>query len=335
MEMKKKSVISFLLILSFLTALVPSAFAADNRHEIRGSYTYFPTLGILGVLDNQTETFTYCDDWFLGNGYDITKDLALISLNFTQASFGKAFVPEDRGYENQKEFLTKCGFEGYDCNYYFKNQSEFDSMAVGCAHKKLSDGSTLLAVGTRGHNYLKEWAGKLPGNVLRIAALLTRVRADFPYEAFRNPFLEPEPDLYDDSDEEIYASRSSSLEVDESTMANAVLLGRYYLANARKAFSLMGSSRLNTDCRYVLEKILEKRYASFTSREIFRVSRRFAKMDGLKYFVNQIVEYIIHNGMMSDMSVLQSAPFTNMGSVVEVFTDVSLWMRIKNTIAIF
>lgn len=66
MEMKKKSVISFLLILSFLTALVPSAFAADNRHEIRGSYTYFPTLGILGVLDNQTETFTYCDDWFLG-----------------------------------------------------------------------------------------------------------------------------------------------------------------------------------------------------------------------------------------------------------------------------
>ena len=75
MEMKKKSVISFLLILSFLTALVPSAFAADNRHEIRGSYTYFPTLGILGVLDNQTETFTYCDDWFLGNGYDITRDL--------------------------------------------------------------------------------------------------------------------------------------------------------------------------------------------------------------------------------------------------------------------
>ena len=163
MEMKKKSVISFLLILSFLTALVPSAFAADNRHEIRGSYTYFPTLGILGVLDNQTETFTYCDDWFLGNGYDITKDLALISLNFTQASFGKAFVPEDRGYENQKEFLTKCGFEGYDCNYYFKNQSEFDSMAVGCAHKKLSDGSTLLAVGTRGHNYLKEWAGNVNG----------------------------------------------------------------------------------------------------------------------------------------------------------------------------
>ena len=51
------------------------------------------------------------------------------------------------------------------------------------------------------------------------------------------------------------------------------------------------------------------------------------------YFVNQIVEYIVHNGMITDMSVLQDAPFTNMGSIVEVFTDLTLWMRIKNTIA--
>ena len=50
------------------------------------------------------------------------------------------------------------------------------------------------------------------------------------------------------------------------------------------------------------------------------------------YFVNQIVEYIVQNGMITDMSVLQSAPFTNMGSVVEVFSDLTLWMKIKNTI---
>ena len=51
------------------------------------------------------------------------------------------------------------------------------------------------------------------------------------------------------------------------------------------------------------------------------------------YFVNQIVEYIVHNGMITDMSVLQDEPFTNMGSIVEVFTDLTLWLRIKNTIA--
>lgn len=50
------------------------------------------------------------------------------------------------------------------------------------------------------------------------------------------------------------------------------------------------------------------------------------------YFVNQIVEYIIHNGMMKDLSVLQESPFTDKGSVVEIFTDVNMWMRIKKTI---
>ena len=137
---------------------------------------------------------------------------------------------------------------------------------------------------------MKEWVGKLAGNVLRIAALLTRVQTDFPYQAFQNPFLDPEPDLYGDTDESIFTSRSSSLEVDESTMANAILLGRYFLDNARKAFSLMGSNRLNTDCKYVRDKILEKRYASFTSREIFRDCRRFAKMDEIMPVLQQLAD---------------------------------------------
>ncbi|MCM1114090.1 MAG: DEAD/DEAH box helicase family protein [Clostridium sp.] len=50
------------------------------------------------------------------------------------------------------------------------------------------------------------------------------------------------------------------------------------------------------------------------------------------YFVNQIVEYIVHNGLMKDLSVLQEAPFTDQGSIVEVFTDVSVWYGIKKVI---
>ena len=50
------------------------------------------------------------------------------------------------------------------------------------------------------------------------------------------------------------------------------------------------------------------------------------------YFVNQIVEYIVHNGMMKDMSVLQGAPFTDKGSIVEIFSDMSVWMGIKSVI---
>ena len=50
------------------------------------------------------------------------------------------------------------------------------------------------------------------------------------------------------------------------------------------------------------------------------------------YFVNQIVEYIVHNGMMKDLSVLTGPPFTNQGSVDEVFTDLAVWAGIKKTI---
>lgn len=50
------------------------------------------------------------------------------------------------------------------------------------------------------------------------------------------------------------------------------------------------------------------------------------------YFVNQIVEYIVHNGTMKDLSVLQEPPFTDMGRIVEVFTDGSVWMGIKKII---
>jgi type I restriction enzyme R subunit len=36
--------------------------------------------------------------------------------------------------------------------------------------------------------------------------------------------------------------------------------------------------------------------------------------------------------MMKDLSVLQEAPFTDRGSIVEVFTDVSVWLGIRKVI---
>ena len=50
------------------------------------------------------------------------------------------------------------------------------------------------------------------------------------------------------------------------------------------------------------------------------------------YFVNQIVEYVVQNGMMKDLSVLQEPPFTDQGSVVELFTDLDIWMGIRKVI---
>ena len=50
------------------------------------------------------------------------------------------------------------------------------------------------------------------------------------------------------------------------------------------------------------------------------------------YFVNQIVEYIVRNGLMKDLSVLQETPFTDQGSIVEVFDDLTIWMGIRKVI---
>ena len=50
------------------------------------------------------------------------------------------------------------------------------------------------------------------------------------------------------------------------------------------------------------------------------------------YFVNQIVEYIVHNGMLKDLSVLQESPFTDRGSIAEVFTDLNVWVGIRKVI---
>ena len=50
------------------------------------------------------------------------------------------------------------------------------------------------------------------------------------------------------------------------------------------------------------------------------------------YFLNQIIEYIVHNGIMKDMSILREAPFSDRGSIVEIFTDVTVWAGIKKII---
>ncbi len=69
------------------------------------------------------------------------------------------------------------------------------------------------------------------------------------------------------------------------------------------------------------------------AKEAFAYYLDGANLDARQiYFVNQIVEYIVHNGVMRDLSVLQESPFTDKGSIVEVFTDLTLWQGIKSVI---
>ena len=69
------------------------------------------------------------------------------------------------------------------------------------------------------------------------------------------------------------------------------------------------------------------------AKEAFSEYLNEANLDSRQiYFVNQIVEYIVHNGLMKDFSVLQEPPFTDQGSVVDIFTDLNVWMGIRKVI---
>ncbi|MDE7221288.1 MAG: hypothetical protein K2O45_17000 [Oscillospiraceae bacterium] len=50
------------------------------------------------------------------------------------------------------------------------------------------------------------------------------------------------------------------------------------------------------------------------------------------YFVNQIIGYVVKNGMVKDMSILQKSPFTDQGNIVEIFADLTLWAGIRDVI---
>ena len=70
-----------------------------------------------------------------------------------------------------------------------------------------------------------------------------------------------------------------------------------------------------------------------SAKEAFAEFLDVSKLDSDQiYFVNQIVEYIVENGMMKDLSVLQEAPFNTRGSIIDLFKDLTVWQKIKKII---
>ena len=50
------------------------------------------------------------------------------------------------------------------------------------------------------------------------------------------------------------------------------------------------------------------------------------------HFVQQIVNYIVKNGMMKDIAVLRESPFSDLGGVSEVFSDQTMFERLREII---
>ena len=58
-----------------------------------------------------------------------------------------------------------------------------------------------------------------------------------------------------------------------------------------------------------------------------------SNLDGRQiYFVNQIVEYVVQNGVIEDLRVLTESPFTDRGTIPELFQDMAVWSGIRSVI---
>jgi len=162
-------------------------------------------------------------------------------------------------------------------------------------------------------------------------------------------------------DDEIISIEWKEAELENDDLDNYKAKAEFYIRqhqNEAVIAKLKGNIPLNASDIQALEKILwseigsrddykseygEKPLGEFV-REIVGLDMNAAKeafaeylndtnLDSRQiYFVNQIVEYIVHNGIMKDFSVLQESPFTDKGSIIEIFTDLSVWLGIRKVI---
>lgn len=175
-------------------------------------------------------------------------------------------------------------------------------------------------------------------------------------------YIPKEKIVYDTNfDDEILSIEWKESELENDDLKNYKAKAEYYVRQHQDnavITKLKENIPMTSDDVKVLEDILwseigtkqeyeaeygEKPLGEFV-REIVGLDMRAAKEAFAKYldenyldsrqiyFVNQIVEFIVHNGMMKDLSVLQGAPFTDQGSIVEVFTDLSVWRGIRRVI---
>lgn len=111
---------------------------------------------------------------------------------------------------------------------------------------------------------ISDWAGKFVGAVLRISGILHVMKY-------------PKDSMFD--------------AVDRKTMEHAVTIGRYFLAHAKAAYSLMGADTVNKDAQHLLSFIKRERLAEFSRRDAMRLCRSFKTADSLQPVLNRPCEY--------------------------------------------
>ena len=120
------------------------------------------------------------------------------------------------------------------------------------------------------YSEIADWAGKLVGSTVRIAALLCRAEGikSCDHPGAREQFI-----------------------VSGEVMANAICIGKYFIEHAMSAFSLLGADEGIKNCKYVLESIRNAGLSEVSRRDIMRLCRRFKTKEAAQPVIDQLIEY--------------------------------------------
>ena len=117
---------------------------------------------------------------------------------------------------------------------------------------------------------IADWVGKLVGNTLRMAGLLCRA------DVYRAPE---------------FLTENEHLVVSGSTMANAILLGRYYLSHALAVFDVVPEATMHKHAERILQMIREKNLPEFDRRTAMRFCRTFKTVAEIQPVLDFLDDY--------------------------------------------
>jgi type I restriction enzyme R subunit len=75
------------------------------------------------------------------------------------------------------------------------------------------------------------------------------------------------------------------------------------------------------------------RLSQQAANEAFSEFLNDASLDSRQiHFVRQVVKYIVQNGMIKHLEILQESPFTDLGGISEIFDDVKVFAKLREVI---
>ena len=117
---------------------------------------------------------------------------------------------------------------------------------------------------------IADWAGKLVGNIMRIAGLLCRAGVMLSHE---------------------FLAEEKPLVVDGRTMEGAIRLGRYFLGNALAAYDALPEKQMALSATRLLEMIRERKLKEFDRRQAMRYCRSFKTVAEIQPVLDFLEDY--------------------------------------------